>query len=263
MPDLEWSVDGDGIALLLLNRPERRNAFTFEMVDQWAEHLRLARTDDAVRVIVVTGAGQAFCSGVDLGSISNADTTLTPLHRKNELHERIHRVALALEDLDKPVIAALNGPAVGAGLDMALMCDLRIASSTARFSEGYINVGLVPGDGGAFFLPRLVGMAKALELLFTGDFVDAPEALRIGMVNRVVEPSDLMSATMELARTLAGKPPVTLRAIKRLVHQSADVSLRTALDMVSSQFAVVAATHDAAEALSAMREKRTPEYEGR
>ena len=145
-------------------------------------------------MLVLTGAGdQAFCSGIDLGSISNANPDLTPLERKSQLHDEIHQVALALEALDKPVIASINGAAVGAGLDMALMCDLRIAARSARLSEGYIKVGLTPGDGGAYYLPRLVGTAKALELLLTGDFVSADEAHRIGMVNRVVDDADLGS----------------------------------------------------------------------
>ncbi len=263
MADLEWSV-ADGVGTIRLNRPEQRNAFTFDMVEQWAELLRTARTDDDVRVVVLTGTGdKAFCSGVDLSSISNANPDLTPLERKSQLHERIHRVALELEALDKPVIASINGVAVGAGLDMALMCDLRIASRSARLSEGYVKVGLTPGDGGAYYLPRLVGTSKALELLLTGDFVSADEAHRIGMVNRVVDHDDLAEATAALAAQIAAAPPVTVRMIKRATYQSAGADLRTALDLASSHFAVVAATEDAAEALAAMKDKRPPVFRGR
>jgi enoyl-CoA hydratase/carnithine racemase len=263
MADLEWSLDGS-VGTITLNRPERRNAFTFGMVREWAELLRDVRTDDAVRVVVLTGAGdKAFCSGIDLGSISNAHASLTPLERKSQLHDEIHQVALALEALDKPVIASINGAAVGAGLDMALMCDLRIAARSARLSEGYIKVGLTPGDGGAYYLPRLVGTAKALELLLTGDMVGADEAHRIGLVNRVVDDAELGSATRALAEQIAGAPPVTVRMIKRATYQSARADLRTSLDLISSHFAVVAATDDAAEALSAMREKRVPSFQGR
>jgi len=261
--DLEWSV-ADGIGTIRLNRPEQRNAFTFDMVAEWAELLRTARTDDDVRVVVLTGTGdKAFCSGVDLSSISNANPDLTPLERKSQLHDQIHRVALELEALDKPVIASINGVAVGAGLDMALMCDLRIASRSARMSEGYVKVGLTPGDGGAYYLPRLVGTSKALELLLTGDFVTADEAHRIGMVNRVVDPEDLAEATTALAAQIAASPPVTVRMIKRATYQSAGTDLRTALDLISSHFAVVAATEDAAEALAAMKDKRPPVFRGR
>jgi enoyl-CoA hydratase/carnithine racemase len=263
MPDLEWTVES-WIGTIRLNRPERRNAFTFEMVREWASLLREARTDDSVRVVVLTGTGdRAFCSGIDLDSISNANPSLTPLERKSHLHDEIHQVALALEALDKPVIASINGAAVGAGLDMALMCDMRIAATSAKLSEGYIKVGLTPGDGGAYYLPRLVGTAKALELLLTGDFISADEAHRIGMVNRVVDDADLGPATRALAEQIAAAPPVTVRMIKRATYQSAKADLRTSLDLVSSHFAVVAATDDAAEALSAMREKRVPSFHGR
>ena len=152
--ELGWSIR-DGIGTILLNRPDSRNAFTFEMIREWERLLRAAKNDDDVRVLVLTGAGdKAFCSGVDLASISNANPNLTPLERKLQLHDDIHRVALALEDLDKPIIASINGVAVGAGLDMALMCDMRIMSTSARVSEGYVKVGLTPGDGGAYYLPR-------------------------------------------------------------------------------------------------------------
>lgn len=263
MDDLQWSVR-DGVGTITLNRPDSRNAFTFAMIREWARLLRDARTDDEVRVIVLTGAGdRAFCSGVDLAAISNANPDLTPLQRKQQLHDEIHRIALALEDLDKPVIASINGVAVGAGLDMALMCDLRIMSTSARVSEGYVKVGLTPGDGGSYYLPRIVGTAKALELLLTGDFIDAEEALRIGLVNRIAAPEDLADETARLARTIADHAPVTVRMIKRATYQSANTDLRTALDLVSSHFAVVAATEDAAEALQAMKDKRSPHYRGR
>ena len=263
MDDLQWSVD-DGVGTIRLNRPEVRNAFTFPMIHEWARLLREAKNDEAVRVIVLTGTGdRAFCSGVDLSSISNANPDLTPLERKSQLHDEIHQVALALADLDKPVIASINGVAVGAGLDMALMCDLRIMSTSARVAEGYVKVGLTPGDGGAYYLPRIVGTSKALELLLTGDFIDADEALRIGLVNRLAAPERLWTETLEFARSIADKPPVTVRMIKRATYQSANTDLRTALDLISSHFAVVAATQDAAEALSAMKEKRPPNYIGR
>ncbi|MFI7530300.1 enoyl-CoA hydratase/isomerase family protein [Nocardia salmonicida] len=263
MSDLEWHLDG-GVGTITLNRPEARNAFTFDMIGEWARLLDEARRDDRVKVVVLTGAGdKAFCSGVDLGSISNANQELTPLQRKSQLHDEIHKVAFAVEALDKPLIASINGAAVGAGLDMALMCDLRVMSRSAKVSEGYVRVGLTPGDGGAYYLPRIVGTSKALELLLTGDFIDAEEALRIGLVNRLADPDQLAAVTGALAAQLAAGPPVTMRMIKRATYQSAETDLRTALDLISSHFAVVAATEDAAEALAAMREKRSPNYLGR
>src|SRR5919202_3322273 len=190
----------DGVATITLNRPERRNAFTLEMLDLWVEALRDARTNEAVQVVVVTGAGQAFCSGGDVGGMATRGE-LSGLDHKRAL-ELVHRIPLALEELDKPVIAAINGPAIGAGCDMALMCDLRFMADDARLSDGYVRVGLIPGDGGTYFLPRLVGTAKALELLLTGDFIDATEAERIGLVNRVHENDALMEKTRRFAERL-------------------------------------------------------------
>ncbi|GAB2996755.1 enoyl-CoA hydratase/isomerase family protein [Amycolatopsis acidiphila] len=261
MADLEYTV-ADGIGTILLNRPHRKNAFTHEMIEQWAEILVGARTDPDVRVIVLTGAGDAFCSGVDLGSGSMSGERPTPLQRKQHLSEHIHRIPFALEDLDKPVIAGINGVAVGAGMDMALMCDMRIIARSARLSEGYIRVGLVPGDGGCYYLPRLVGHAKALELLLTGDFIDAEEAARLGIANHVVDDDELPAAVTRLARKLADAPPIAVRTIKRAVYQSARSDLRTALDLISSHMAVVTSTQDSAEALAAFREQRPGSYAG-
>ena len=260
MADLEYTVS-DGIGTILLNRPASKNAFTYPMIDEWAAALRSARTDPDVRVVVVTGAGDAFCSGVDLGEF-NADAT-DPLAVKSVLHDRIHRVAYALEDLDKPVIAAVNGVAVGAGMDMALMCDIRLLASSARLSEGYVKVGLVPGDGGCYFLPRLVGMAKALELLWTGDFVTAEDALGLGIASYVYPDEDFDTSWRAFAARLAASPPLNVRLIKRAAYQSARADLRTALDLISSHMAVVRSTRDSAEAMSAFRERRPPSFEGR
>jgi enoyl-CoA hydratase/carnithine racemase len=241
MADLEYHV-ADGVATARLNRPEKKNAFTLEMLDTWCEILREARHDDDVRVLVLTGAGDAFCSGVDLDAFG--DIAATPLTLRNALSTRIHPVNHALEELDKPVIASMPGIAVGAGLDMALACDIRIAAESARFSERYIKLGLVPGEGGCWYLPRLVGVSKALELLLTGEFFDAAEALRIGLVNRVVPDANLESATSELALQLASAPRVTTALIKRTVYQSVMTDLRTSLSMIASHSAVAQLTSE-------------------
>jgi enoyl-CoA hydratase/carnithine racemase len=251
----------DGVATITLNRPERRNAFTLEMLDLWAEALRDARTDDAVQAVVVTGAGQAFCSGGDVGGMASRGE-LSGLEHKQAL-ELVHRIPLALEVLDKPVIAAINGPAIGAGCDMALMCDLRFMADDARLSEGYVRVGLIPGDGGTYFLPRLVGTAKALELLWTGDLIDAQEALRLGIVNRVVPAAELMPTVHEFAGRLANGPTVAIRAIKRAVYQGARMDLRTHLDLISSHMSFIRQTEDHREGARAYVEKRPPEFKGR
>lgn len=260
MADIELTIDA-GVATILLNRPKRKNAFTIAMIDEWAAMLVALRTDPAARAIVLTGAGDAFCSGIEFSELDG--TTMDAPAWKAILTEKIHRVAFALEDLDKPVICAVNGVAVGAGMDMALMCDMRFASRSARFSEGYVRVGLVPGDGGCFWLPRLVGPAKALELLLTGDFIDSAEAERLGIVNRVYDDATLQADVNTFARKLAAGPPIAMRMIKRAVYQSLRTDMRTALDLISSHMGVVTQTYDSREAFGAFREKRAPVFEGR
>lgn len=258
MADLEYSVT-DGIGTILLNRPQRKNAFTLEMLDEWAAALRSARTDPTVRVVLVTGAEGAFCAGVDLDDFAQITSTLG---RQQVLQDRVHRVAAASLELDKPLIAAVDGIAVGAGMDMALACDIRLASTRARFSEAYIRVGLIPGDGGAHLLPRIVGQARALELLWTGRFVDAQEALDLGLVLSLHTPEALPTAVGDLCRRLADGPPVAIRAIKRLVRNGERVDFHTSLSMVAAEQAIVQSTQDSAEALDAFREKRTPHFIG-
>jgi enoyl-CoA hydratase/carnithine racemase len=240
--NLRFSVDA-GIARIVLDRPQRMNAFTFEMIDAWRAALEECRRDDAVKVVLVTGSGKAFCSGGDIIEMGDR-LEQTPARRKSELFDRIERIPLALEDLDKPVIAAVNGVATGAGLDMALMCDIRYAARSARFAETYVNVGLVPGAGGAHFLPRLVGTAKALELFWTGDFIDAEEAERLGIVNKVFNDDTLLQEVEAIAAKIARAPPLTLRMIKRAVYQGMRGDLRTNLDLISSHYAVITATDE-------------------
>jgi enoyl-CoA hydratase/carnithine racemase len=243
----------DGVATIRLNRPGKKNAFTMDMIDLWVEALEKSKKDAAVKVIVVTGTGDSFCSGGDLTDLP--DLKNGAVDHKNMLWEKIHRVALTMEDIDKPIIAAVNGIAVGAGMDMALMCDLRFVADTARFSEGYVRVGVVPGDGGCYFLPRLVGVAKALELFWSGDFIDAREALRIGMVNRVYPADKLMEETYDFARKIADGPGLVIRTTKRATYQSSRVDLRTALDLISSHVGVIRTSKDHHDAMKKMMAK--------
>jgi len=164
--------------------------------------------------------------------------------------------------MDKPVIAMINGVAVGAGMGMSVMCDLRIAADTARFSTGYVRVGLVPGDGDTYFLPRLTGTAKALELLWTADFIEAPKALELGIVNRVVPAARLAEETYALAQQIADGPQIPIRMIKRLVYQSMRLDLRTHLDLVSSHMGLVRQTADHKEGVQAFKDKRPPKFTG-
>jgi enoyl-CoA hydratase/carnithine racemase len=260
MSDLLYEVK-DRIATITLNRPDKLNAFTSSMIDAWARTLGEAQADDHVHVVIVTGAGRAFCAGGDVGRMGEGAPSA--LEHKNQLWEHIHRIPKQLEQMDKPVLAMVNGVAVGAGMGMCLMCDVRVASEEARFSTGYVKVGLVPGDGDTYFLPRLVGPAKALELLWTADFIDAAEALRLGIVNRVVPSAELREATYTLARQIAEGPQIPIRMIKRLVYQSLRLDLRTHLDLVSSHMAIARQTADHAEGVSAFKDKRSPRFQGR
>jgi enoyl-CoA hydratase/carnithine racemase len=258
--ELRWDVRNH-IATLTLTRPDRKNAFTLPMASAWAGLLRQAEADPEVRVVVVTGAAGAFCAGVDLDAFASRERT--PLAEKRLLTERVHQVAFAAEALTKPYLAAVNGAAVGAGMDMSLMCDIRFAGASARFSEGYVRVGLVPGDGGCWYLPRIIGMAAALRLMWTGDFVDAAEAERIGLVSAVYPDDELLERTLAFAGRLAAMPPVAVSLIKRAAYQGARHDLRTALDLISSHQAVVTATEDSAEAMAAFRERRPARVTGR
>ncbi|MGA2109644.1 MAG: enoyl-CoA hydratase-related protein [Syntrophorhabdales bacterium] len=258
--DLLYRTEGN-VASITLNRPEAKNAFSSSMISLWRDSLEQARADDSVRVVILTGNGDTFCSGGDIRDM--AEGKLKSWDMKNFLWEGVHRIVLAMEDLDKPVIAAVNGAAMGAGLDMALMCDMRLCSDRARLGESYILMGLVPGDGGAFFLPRLVGVAKAMELLLTADVLGAEEALRIGLVNRVVPHGALNDEAVKLARKVAAMPPQAVRMMKRAVYQSLGSPLRAHLDYISSQLSLLSETEDHREAAQSFLEKRKPRFTGR
>ena len=233
-----YATDQDGIATLTLNRPDKLNAFTGEMIELWLQSLLAAKEDPSVRILVLTGAGKAFCAGGDAGAmetISRQDA----LFQKNSLWRNVHRIALTLESFDKPVIAAINGTARGAGLDMALMCDIRMMAQSATLAQSYINMGLITGNGGTYYLPRLVGIDRALELFWTGRMVSSAEAERIGMVTRVVPDNELLDATYDLAREIALQPLEAVRAYKRATYQGRDMSLQAHLDMIYSHQVVL------------------------
>ncbi|GAB6171112.1 crotonase/enoyl-CoA hydratase family protein [Paradesulfitobacterium aromaticivorans] len=262
------------LAKITLNRPETLNAFSLPMIKGWAKALQDAQDDPAIRVIVVTAKGKAFCAGGDTKTMLSGHGFMADdehgdawgsqaLDRKRALTEYVHKIALTLENMDKPVVCGINGVAVGAGLDMALMCDIRIAAEGVKLSSGYVKAGLVPGDGGAYFMPRLVGVAKTLELMWTGDFITASEAERLGLVNKVVPDEDLLQTTLETALRIAESPPVCVQMIKRAVYSAQRTQdLHTALDLISSHMAIVTEMADHREAVSAMQEKRKPNFRG-
>lgn len=251
----------DGVATFTLNRPDRRNSFTDEMIRRWVGLLEDCRTRDDVRVIVFAAAGTSFCAGADTARLAG-HAEQTPV----EAHQRMSAVAHALvrkvAQIDKPLIAAVNGAAVGGGMDLALMCDVRIAASSARFAETYAKMGLLPGVGGAWFLPRIVGTAAALDLFWTGRWVDAREALSLGIVTRVVPDEDLALAVRDYARQLAEAAPLSVRAIKKLVMQGMTMPLDQHLDALAAQLAVVRTSNDHKEAVAAAKEKRPPRFSG-
>lgn len=258
---LKFDVD-EHVATITLNNPDRLNAFDPDMLRAWHDRLEECRTDENVRVIVVTGAGRGFCSGGDTRAMGDSQSP-TPKEVKDNLTGLIQRIPLKLQEIDKPVIAAINGAAVGAGLDMALHCDLRYAAEGAKMSETYVRMGLVPGNGAAWFLPRIVGTSKALELLWTAEFLTARQALEIGLVNGVFPDDELMDRVYAVAGRIARSAPISVQYIKRLVYQGQGVDLRTHFDTVSSHMTVARSSADHVEAIDAYRNKREPRFEGR
>lgn len=249
-----------GVATLTLNRPEKFNAFDAEMVDAWADALEALVDDRDVRAVVVTGAGRAFCAGGDLVALGEEGA---PLAMKEFLRDHVHRVQRALELMPHPVIAMINGAAIGAGFDMALLCDLRIAASDAKIGEAYVKLGLVPGDGGAWLLSRLVGPARALELLWTGRTIDGALAAEWGLVNRAVPREELEASTYELAEALAAGPQLAQRLIKRAVYSAEALPQRTHYDMVSSYMALVQSHEDFEGAIKSAQAGEKPSFPSR
>lgn len=262
MSDLLKYEIADGIATITLNRPDKLNAFTGEMLQEWIASLEDARANPEVRVIVMTGSGRAFTTGGDVEGFG-ASAKKTAAEIRTHLVEGVQRLPRKLAEIDKPVIAALNGFATGGGLDIALACDIRFAAESARFAETYARMGLIPGAGGAYLLPRLVGTAKALEMFWSCDWVDAREAERLGLVNKVFPDDELMDGTYAFARKVAAGAPLAVQAIKRVMRQGLDKDLDTALDIVASTMPIVRTSEDHQEAVAAFKEKRTPRFKGR
>jgi len=258
---LQFKID-EGVATITLNRPDKLNAFTDEMLEAWLARLEECRDDDDVRVIVITGTGRAFTTGGDVEGFS-ASAQQTAHGIKKRLTHGIQRLPRLLVEIDKPVIAALNGFATGGGLDVALACDIRFAAESARFAETYARMGLIPGAGGAWLLPRLVGKAKALELLWGCDWVEAKDAERLGLVNKVFPDAELMEGTYAFARKVAAGAPLAVQTIKRVMRMGLEQDFVTALDLAASNMTVVRSSEDHKEALAAFKEKRAPRFKGR
>lgn len=259
---LNFEQDG-GIVTLTMNQPEARNPLTGNSaVPEFVAACDRIAADPAVKVVILTGAGSAFSSGgnvKDMQRYSRDAIASAPI--REEYRRGIQRLPLALYDLEVPTIAAVNGAAIGAGCDLACMCDIRIASEDAKFAESFIRVGIVPGDGGAWLLPRVVGMSKAAEMSFTGETIDAHEALRCGLVSRVVPGGDLMPTARALAERIAVNPGPTLRLTKRLLREGQHVRLDTLLELSAAFQAIAHKTTQHEEAVAAFIEKRPPRFE--
>lgn len=250
------------IVVATLNRPDRLNAITFEMFDEFAQLQREVEADEQARVLVITGEGRAFCAGLDLDEAAQLPGMSAATMLKGQ--ESWARSIAGFRHLTKPVIAAVNGAAAGAGFALALAADIRFASSTAKFNAAFVRIGLSGGDvGTSWALPRLVGLGTAYEILLTGRFVDAEEAQRIGLVTDVVPPEALLDRAMQTAELIVGNSPVGMALTKAVVQQNVDApSLEAALQLENRNQVLATRTDDMVEALSAFREKRTPEFRG-
>jgi enoyl-CoA hydratase/carnithine racemase len=259
-------AERDGAILtVILNLPEKRNPISEPaLIDALTDTLQKADSDIGIRAVILTGAGSAFSSGGDLkamrAGIGLRDAL--PAQTRRNYRAGIQRLPLLFQALEVPVIAAVNGPAIGAGLDLACMCDVRLAAESAVFAESFVKIGIVPGDGGAWLLPRIVGFSKATELALTGETIDAAEALAIGLVSRVVPRDELLAAARAVAARIAVNPPHAVRMTKRLLREGQSASLSANLELSAAMQSLAHATRDNDEAMDAFLEKRSPRFTG-
>jgi len=247
------------IATITLNRPDALNAFNKDVVEEILKALEDAKNDEKIRVVILTGAGEkAFSAGADIKTMKGFDAL-----KARELSLMGEKLCSAIENFEKPVIAAINGYALGGGLEVAMACDLRIASDKAKMGQTEINIGLIPGWGGTQRLTRLIGKTKAKELVFTGKMIDAKTAEQLGLVNMVVPADQFMETVRKFAMELAEKAPVALRIAKALINKGADMSLDAAIALEREGFGVVGSTEDLQEGVSAFIEKRKPVFKGK
>lgn len=253
----------EAIATLTLNRPERLNALDHTLRQELYQAILQAGADHEVRVIVITGAGRGFCAGGDMKNANEVKEGRAERPLMDRIAPIRDKVVLAMRDTPKPIIAAVNGPAAGAGMNLALACDMRLASTAARFGQTFVRRGLHVDWGGTYLLPRLVGMAKACELIFTGDIISAEEAHTLGLVNKLVSPEELMPETYALARKVADGPPIAIHLAKRALYHNQEVDLRAALEFETYAQNLCYETEDSREGIKAFVEKRQPRFQGR
>jgi 2-(1,2-epoxy-1,2-dihydrophenyl)acetyl-CoA isomerase len=249
----------DSVALVKLNNPVSLNSLSDSLKNDLKTFLSEAKNEISVRAIVLTGVGRAFCAGGDIKSLKMVRGVVQGRMRIKNLHDLIY----GIRNMEKPVIAAVNGFAVGAGMNLALACDIIIAAGNAKFSEIFTNIGLLPDAGGLFFLPRLIGPARAKELCFTARCIDAAEAERIGLVNKVVPLDRLLDESLSIAKTIAKGPSVSIAYIKRLINKSLETDLDALLEIEAFAQGVCMNTEDFKEGVAAFNEKRPPTFQGK
>ncbi len=255
-----------GVATITLNRPQQLNAVGGTMGEELQQTLEEANSDESVRALIVTGAGKGFCSGADvtgLGSLGGRNDSAWRLSAKSPAAGGISSFVVPFYNCEKPIIAAVNGVAAGGGFSIALACDIRIASERARFSQIFIRRGLVPDTGSTYFLPRVVGISKACEMVFTGEILDAAEAKDCGIVSRVVPHDDLMPAAREMAARIASLPPLTMKLAKRALYKGASTDFASALEFEGFMQGICFGTEDFREGVAAFLEKREAKFKGK
>ena len=258
-------VERDGaVVTATLNRPELRNAITTQAdMDSFTQFCRDISADRSVRAVVLTGSGSAFCAGGNVKDMQAKKGLFggSPFEQRNAYRTGIQTIPMALNELEVPVVAAVNGPAVGAGLDLACMCDIRVASEKATFAESFVKLGIIPGDGGAWFLPRAIGMGLASLMTLTGDTIDAQTALQYGLVQQVVPHDELLGAAKAIAQRIAANPGHSTRMAKRLLREGQDMKLAPLLELSAAYQALAHHTQDHDEAVNAMLAKHAPQFQ--
>jgi len=256
------------VATITLNRPQVMNAINMQMFEELLSALQNVNEDENVRVMVLTGAGKAFCASLDLkegkGEVGNRLLPHMSIEEVRQLARHSpQRVTLGIRNMEKPTIAMVNGLAIADGFDWALACDIRVGSENARFMNAFVKMALFPNTGMTWLLPRVVGLGKALEILYTGDWLEAEEAYRIGILNKLIPSAELEKVAMELAHRIAKGPPAALKLIKLQTHKGLEMSLETALELAADGEVICLSTQDHIEAVAAFLEKREPVFTGK